>query len=163
MTDIPYTADLCDAHPDAVRVMTPGLMAFTPRTRFHGEAATVRAEDDNSLVKAALSEPGEGRVLVVDNSASIMKALVGGNLAALGAKKGWSGILVCGAVRDCHELEETDIGILALASVPVKTTKQGRGKRDVPVRVCGVTVSPGDMIYADRDGVIVSERPLHEE
>lgn len=162
MTDPIRTADLCDAHPDAVRVLTPGLRAYGGRAIFHGRAATVRAENDNSKVREALEEPGEGRVLVVDNGGKVDRALVGGNLAALGAKTGWSGVLVCGAVRDGHELEQSDIGVMALASVPMKTDKQGRGTREVPVRVCGVTIHPGDWIYADRDGVVVSAQALHE-
>lgn len=163
MTDPVRTADLCDAHAGTVRVFTPGLMAFTARRLFHGQAATVRAENDNTAVKQALGEPGEGRVLVVDNAASLTRAMVGGNLAELGLANGWSAIIVCGAVRDRHEIQDLDIGVLALAAVPMKSIKQGKGKRDVPVRVCGVTIAPGDWIYADLDGVIASARALHEE
>lgn len=162
MTDPIRTADLCDAHPERVRVLTPGLRAYASRTLFHGQAETVRAENDNTKIKDALSEAGNGRVLIVDNAASFARALVGGNLAALGAKNGWSGIIVCGAVRDTHELEAIDIGVLALATVPMKTDKQGKGTRGVPVRVCGVTIHPGDWVYADADGVIAASEPLHE-
>lgn len=161
MTDPIRTADLADAHPEAVRVLAPGLRAYGRRTLFHGQAETVRAENDNTRVKEALSEAGSGRVLIVDNAASLSRALVGGNLAALGEKNGWSGIIVCGAVRDTHELETIDIGVLALATVPIRTEKQGRGTRGVPVRVCGVTIHPGDWVYADADGVIAASEPLH--
>jgi regulator of ribonuclease activity A len=162
MTNTIRTADLCDAHSERVRVLTPGLRAHGGRTLFHGQAETVRAENDNTRVKEALSEAGNGRVLIVDNAASLARALVGGNLAALGAKNGWSGIIVCGAVRDTHELEATDIGVLALATVPMRTDKQGKGTRGVPVRVCGVTIHPGDWVYADPDGVIAASEPLHD-
>lgn len=162
MTDPIRTADLCDTHPDTVRVLAPGLRAYARRRVFHGQAETVRAESDNTKVKEALSEAGNGRVLVVDNAGTLARALVGGNLAALGAKNGWSGIIVCGAVRDTHELETIDIGVMALATVPMKTDKQGRGTRAVPVRVCGVTIHPGDWVYADTDGVIAAAEPLHD-
>lgn len=88
------------------------------------------------------------------------RALVGGNLALAAAKNGWAGIVVHGAVRDAAELARCGIGIKALALVPLRSQKRGEGERDLPVEVAGVWVRPGDWLYADADGVVLSEKPL---
>jgi regulator of ribonuclease activity A len=121
---------------------------------------TLRVYEDNSLVREALSEPGDGRVLVIDGGASLRCALVGGNLAALAQRNQWSGIVVWGAVRDVSELRQCSVGLKALAANPRKAEKAGKGQRDVPVAFGGVTCRPGDWLAADGDGVIVSPRPL---
>lgn len=159
------TCDLCDAHRSdasgAFRVLPPVFLAFGGVAAFHGPVATLRCFEDNALVKAAVNTPGEGRVLVVDGGASLRRALVGGNLAASAARNGWAGIVVDGCVRDVAELNAEAIGIRALALVPMATDKRGEGQGGVPVRVQGVWVRPGDWLYADADGIVVSDRALH--
>ena len=158
------TCDLCDAHKadtsGAFRVLPPCFHSYGGRAAFAGPVSTVKCFEDNSLVKAALDEPGAGRVLVVDGGASLRRALVGGNLAAAAARNGWAGVLVDGCVRDARELAQCDVGIRALALLPLATDKRGEGQRDVPVQVQGVPVRPGDWLYADADGVVVSATPL---
>ncbi len=95
-----YTADLCDAHPNEVQIAEPMLQRFGGNTHFHGEVHTVRVFEDNVIVNEALSEPGKGKVLVVDGSGSIRCALVGGNIAELAAGNGWAGIIINGCVRE---------------------------------------------------------------
>lgn len=102
-----------------------------------------------------------GRVLVVDGAGLLRRALVGGNLAAAAAKNGWAAIVVNGAVRDLAELRAAQVGIRALALMPQRTAKRDEGERDVPVQIQGVWVRPGDWLYADEDGIVVSARPLH--
>jgi regulator of ribonuclease activity A len=154
------TTDLCDAYPDDARAVAPLFRDFGGLAAFSGPIVTVKAYEDNVLVRQALEEPGAGRVLVVDGGGSLRCAMMGGNLAALGARNGWSGVLLHGCVRDQRELRETAIGIKALAAHPVKSGKKGEGSRDVAVTFGGVTFRPGEMLYADEDGVIVSARPL---
>lgn len=154
------TCDLCDAHKDAgdggeFRVLPPVFTSYGGRVRFAGPASTVKCHEDNSLVKAALDEPGRGRVLVVDGGGSLRRALVGGNLAAAAAKNGWAGLVVDGAVRDLAELAACDVGIRALAAMPMPTVKRNEGRRDVPVQVQGVRVAPGEWVVADEDGIVV--------
>lgn len=167
----PATCDLCDAHKndsdDAFRVLPPVFPSYGGLARFGGPVSTVKCFEDNSLVKQALDEPGEvdtpqgrvGRVLVVDGGGSLRRALVGGNLAAAAAKNGWAGVVVDGCVRDAAELAASRVGIRALALMPLPTEKRNEGQRDVPVRIQGVWVRPGDWLYADEDGVVVSDRP----
>jgi regulator of ribonuclease activity A len=158
------TCDLCDAHKNdsdgAFRVLPPVFKDYGKRVRFAGRVTTVKCFEDNSLVKAALDTPGEGRVLVVDGGASLRRALVGGNLGAAGAKNGWAGIVVDGCVRDSAELAACDLGIRGLALMPLPTEKRNEGQRDVAVQVQGVWVRPGDWLYADEDGIVVSATAL---
>lgn len=161
MTDSTFTptCDLCDVHKNdsdgAFRVLPPVFKAFGGRPRFAGPVATVKCFEDNSFVKAALDEPGQGRVLVVDAGASVRRAVVGGNLGAAAARNGWAGVVVDGAVRDVAELAACDVGIRALAAMPMPTEKRNQGQRDVPVVVQGVIVRPGEWLVADEDGIVV--------
>lgn len=158
MTLIP-TCDLCDAHKGdtsgAFRVLPPVFHAYGGRAAFAGPVATVKCHEDNTSVKAAVESPGLGRVLVVDGGGSLRHALVGGNLAAAAARNGWAGLVVDGCVRDVAELAVADIGIRALALMPLPTERRHAGLVDVPVKVQGVTVRPGDWLVADADGMVV--------
>ena len=143
-----------------MHVFTPGLLDFGGVPAFAGPVTTLQVHEDNALVRLSLSEPGAGRVLVIDGGASLRCALVGGNLGKLAERNQWSGIVIWGAVRDVAELRDCQVGVRALAANPRKSEKHGSGVRDVPVVVGGVTVSPGDWLAADADGVVVSVRPL---
>ena len=158
------TCDLCDAHEtDALailQVLPPVFLDLGGVPRFCGPVATLRCFEDNTRIREAVETPGQGRVLVVDGGASVRRALVGGNLAAAAARNGWAGVVVDGAVRDLHELRAVAIGIRALALMPQRSMKRGEGERDVPITVQGVAVRPGDWLYADEDGIVVSVRPL---
>ena len=153
------TCDLCDVHKNdgsgAFRVLPPVFRDFGARRRFAGPVSTVKCFEDNSLVKAALDEPGRHRVLVVDGGGSLRRALVGGNVGAAAARNGWAGVVVYGCVRDASELAVSEVGIRALALVPLPTEKRNAGERDVPVQIDGDWVRPGDWLYADEDGMVV--------
>jgi regulator of ribonuclease activity A len=163
------TCDLCDLHKNdtsgAFRVLPPVFRAYGARVRFGGPVATVKCHEDNTMVKAAVESSGlvdtpqgrVGQVLVVDGGGSLRRALLGGNLAAAAAKNGWAGVVVDGCVRDLAELNACEVGIRALALVPLPTERKGAGQRDVPVQVQGVAVRPGDWLYADEDGIVVLE------
>lgn len=159
------TCDLCDAHKGdgsgQFRVLPPLFHDYGGRARFAGPVATVKCHEDNTLVKAALDSPGEGRVLMVDGGASLRRALVGGNLAAAAVRNGWAGIVVDGCVRDIAELRAAQVGIRALGLMPLPTEKRNEGQRDVPVLVQGVWVRPGDWLYADEDGIVLACQALH--
>lgn len=152
------TPDLCDAMGDAVRVAEPVFRDFGGVRRFAGPAATLRVHEDNALVRRALERPGDGRVLVVDGGGSLRTALVGGNIAALAAANGWSGLVIYGAVRDLGELAAARVGIKALAPSPRRSAKAGAGDEGIEVRIAGVAVRPGNFVWADEDGLIVADR-----
>ncbi|MFW6299981.1 MAG: ribonuclease E activity regulator RraA [Oceanicaulis sp.] len=152
--------DLCDAHAGKLRVLAPIFTSYGGRDAFFGQVETIRTHEDNSRVREAVSEPGEGRVLVVDGGGSLKRSLLGGDLAGKAAKTGWAGVVVNGAVRDAAELEAEDLGVLALALIPMKTEKRGLGERGAALAIAGVAIAPGDWNYADRDGVGAARTPL---
>lgn len=158
------TCDFCDSHKaeagGAFRVLPPVFQSLGGRATFAGPVSTVKCHEDNTQVKAAVESPGEGRVLVVDGGGSLRRALVGGNLAAAAARNGWAGLVVDGCVRDVAELKEAGVGIRALAVMPLPTERRGEGQRDVAVQIQGVSVHPGDWLYADADGIVISATPL---
>ena len=155
-----YTADLCDAHEADVRTTDPVFSIYGERLTFGGRIRTLRVFEDNSLVKEAVSGDGDGAVLVVDGGASTRCALLGGNLAELASNNGWSGLIINGCVRDVHEINACDIGIRALATCPRKSEKHGSGDRDVELQFAGAEFRPGEYVYCDLDGVIVTPGDL---
>ena len=159
------TCDLCDTNEDklidgSLMILPPVFSAFGKRSRFFGPARTLKVFEDNVLVRAALETPGEGSVLVVDGGGSLRCALVGGNLGVLAQNNGWAGIIVNGCVRDSEELNQCNIGIRALATHPRRSVRKGLGEKDLVVDIAGVSVRPGDWIYADADGILISQQPL---
>lgn len=163
----PSTCDLCDRFRDSdhagIRVLPGIFRLYGGRAAFHGPVRTLRCFEDNSLLRERVQTPGDGQVLVVEAGASLRRAVLGGNLAGLAASNGWAGLLVHGAVRDLAELRAADVGIAALGHCPMPTARQSGlpgGSLDLPVQVAGVWVRPGDWLYADEDGVVVSDVAL---
>ena len=161
------TTDLCDQfendiHAGLIHVLPPVFQSFGQVSAFYGQAVTFKVFEDNTLIKKALeNDNGSGQVMVVDGGASMRCALVGGNIAKAGTQNGWAGIVVDGCVRDTGEINELNIGVRALAAMPLRSLKKGAGERDLGVHIQGVRVNPGDWVYADADGVVVSPKPLH--
>jgi regulator of ribonuclease activity A len=166
------TCDLCDAHKNdstgAFRVLPPVFKDFGQVHKFCGPIVTVKCFEDNTLVKAAVDSSGfvdtpQGKVaavLVVDGGASLRRALLGGNLGAAAARNGWAGVVIDGCVRDTAELVTHAVGIRALAAMPLPTEKRSEGQTGLDVQIQGVWVRPGDWLYADEDGIVVSAKPL---
>lgn len=154
------TPDLCDAHPERVRVADPIFRCYGGRDFFGGRIVTVKCFEDNSRVKELVGMPGRGQVLVVDGGGSLRRALLGDQLAQQAASNGWEGILINGCLRDVQIIATLDLGVQALASHPVKTEKRGLGDIDVPVTFAGISFAPGEWLYADANGVVVSAGSL---
>ncbi len=154
------TTDICDEYSARVRIATPMFRDYGGRKLFEGPVTTVKVFEDNSLVRQALEEAGEGRVLVVDGGGSMRCALLGDQLAALGRQNGWSGVVVYGCIRDAADIATIDLGVKALTTHPLKSVKKGVGERDVPVTFAGITIQPGDYLYADEDGIVVADVAL---
>jgi regulator of ribonuclease activity A len=149
------TADLVDEIGESVRSCDLQFRQFGGRTQFAGRITTVRCFQDNALLKSVLSEPGAGRVLVIDGGGSLHTALVGDVIGELGRSNGWAGLIVHGAVRDASTLRSIDIGIKALGTNPRKSTKTGAGERDAVVSFGGVDCAPGESAFSDDDGIVV--------
>jgi regulator of ribonuclease activity A len=155
------TTDLSDAHPEA-QTCEPVFGDFGGRTAFHGPIKTLKVFEDNALVRATLETPGENRVLVVDGGGSTRCALFGGNLGQLAVKNGWAGVVVYGLIRDSIEISQQDFGLKALGTHPRKSEKGLHSAHaDRVVSFAGATFRPGAWLYADSDGIVVSDQPIH--
>ncbi|TNF25154.1 MAG: RraA family protein [Bacteroidetes bacterium] len=154
------TADLCDKHIDRLQVAEPIFLDMGGETVFEGEIHTLKVFEDNTLVRAALEKDGTGKVLVIDGGGSLRCALVGDNLAALAIENNWRGIVVYGCIRDSRQIQEMEIGLKALNVNPTKSVKRNEGQENIDVRFAGVDFKPGSYLYADEDGIVVSEFPL---
>ena len=154
------TCDLCDDNPDDVRVLEPMLSQFGGRECFGGEIVTAKCFEDNSRVKETLATPGHGKVLVVDGGGSLRCALLGDMIGEDAVKNGWEGVIVYGCVRDVDALGTLDLGVQALGAIPLKSNRRGEGQKDIAVTFGGVTFRPGEYVYADNNGVVVSARRL---
>ena len=155
------TTDLADAHPGAVRRVTGAFADFGGRRRFAGRIRTAVTMEDTALVQKDLfSTPGDGAVIVLDGGGSLATALLGDVNAARLAKNGWAGIVIHGAVRDSAALAKVDLGIKALGVTPLRSAKRGIGALNVPVAFGNALFEPGQCIYCDEDGMLVTDEPL---
>ncbi len=159
VTFIP-TADLVDIIGDDVRSCDTQFKNLGGATDFHGRITTVKCFQDNALLKTLLSEDNPGGVLVIDGDASVHTALVGDIIAGLGKDHGWTGVVVNGAIRDSAVIGQMDFGCKALGTNPRKSSKTGAGDRDVVVSFGSVDFIPGHYLYADCDGIVVTENPV---
>ncbi|MGG2091761.1 ribonuclease E activity regulator RraA [Bacillus sp. S13(2024)] len=157
------TTDLYDEYETEVQVCKPLFQSYGKKKQFHGKIETVKVKDDNVLVKQALETLPKGTVLVVDGDGSINCALLGDNLANIARERELAGIIVYGCVRDCIELSKIELGILAIATMPKRSVKEGKGETNIPVSFGGVSWIPGDYVYVDEDGVIVCKKAIHHE
>lgn len=157
------TSELCDLYAEQVDVVEPIFSSFGGVSNFYGKITTVKCFESNGLIAEVLEENGEGRVLVIDGGGAVRRGLIDAELAQLAVDNGWEGIIVYGAVRQIQQLENLDIGIHALAPIPVSADESSAGESDIPVNFGGVTFFPEDYIYADLTGIILSQEPLDLE
>lgn len=155
------TTDLCDEYPGKVRIAEPiGFIDFGNRKNFFGKIQTVKCFENNPLVRKALEQSGDGKVLVVDGGGSMRCALLGDMLAEIAIKNKWNGIIIYGCIRDSAALANLEIGIKALNKIPVKSSKRNEGEENISVCFAGIEFIPGENIYCDEDGIIVSKESL---
>lgn len=157
------TSELCDMYLDSVDVVEPMFANFGGRNSFGGEVTTVKCHEANGLIRDVLARDGNGKVLVIDGGGSLRRALVDLEIAEMAFDNGWEGIIVFGCIRDVDLIDELEIGIQALASIPVLASDNTDGDSDTPVNFGGVTFLPEDHVYADSTGIILSPDPLDIE
>lgn len=154
------TSLLCDMYADMIDVAEPMFVSYGGLNRFYGSVSTIKCFEHNGLIRQAVEEDGSGKVLLIDGGGSIRRALVDAEIAEQAAQNNWEGIIVYGAVRDVDELEEIEIGIQAMASIPVGAADDDSGEIDVAVNFASITFLPEDYVYADSTGIILSPEPL---
>ena len=150
LAEVPVST-LCDAD-KTLPVLDPAIRPLRA-ARLAGPAFTVVATAEFLSVLYAIGEAAPGDVLVVDGGGAPLAAL-GELLANEAARRGLGGIVVDGYVRDRSGLPE--LPIWARGTVPMA------GRNDVvprvggPVVVCGVRATPGDVVLADDDGIVIA-------
>ena len=154
------TTDLCDQFSSELDVCGLAWRDFGGKPRFAGPIATVKCFEDNSRIREAVAEPGEGRVLVVDAGGSMRRAVLGDLLAQQAVDNGWNGLAIYGCIRDSAAIARMPIGVKALGTCPMKTDKRGEGQRDLILHFGDATFRPGEWVYADADGLIVARHSL---
>jgi len=156
------TPDLCDQFADThhLQIAEPIFKTFGGARSFWGRVSTLKTFEDNGLLRQVLEEKVQDRVLVVDGGGSHRCALMGGNLARLACDNGWCGIIVYGCVRDSVEIGQLPIGIRALHTHPMKPHQRGSGDKDCLITFAGVNFRTGAYLYADEDGIVVSDDKL---
>lgn len=158
------TPDLSDQYQDNksvdIRILDSVFHNYGGRSEFFGQVITIKCFEDNSIIKQLVGTPGEGRVIVMDGGGSLRRAILGDMIAGKAADNGWAGVIINGCVRDVEEVASIDLGVKALNTHPMKTQKRGLGDRDVDVTFAGQTISPGDWVYADNNGIVVANSEL---
>jgi regulator of ribonuclease activity A len=155
------TADICDQFLEQLQVCKITFNSYGGKKEFSGPIATVEVFEDNVLVREALETVPKGSVLVVDGKGSRNCALLGDRLAHIACDRQLSGVIINGCIRDSAEIAAMPLGVMAIGTCPVKSKKEGKGNRDVALEFGGVRWVPGAYAYADCDGIVVSETPLH--
>lgn len=158
------TSDLCDRFPGQVDVCTTAFHSYGNKKAFTGKISTVKIfSNDNQIFMEAIEEVSPGTVLVLDGAHLAPCAWMGDRKAGIAASRGIAGIIINGLVRDIEGLAHLDIGVLALGSHPLSSRfvkKEQRGVRDVILDFGNVDWVPGHYVYADQDGVVISEKKL---
>jgi len=157
------TSELCDIYADLIDVVEPIFSNYGGRSSFGGKVVTVKCFEANGLISQIVATEGEGKVLVIDGGGSTRRALIDFTIANTATKNGWEGIICYGSVRDVDALEELEIGIQTLVSIPVGAPDSEVGESDLAINFAGVTFLPDDHIYADNTGIILSPEPLDIE
>ena len=154
------TSELCNIYADLVDVLEPMLSNYGGRSSFGGTVVTIKCFETNGTIAHTVEQDGSGKVLVIDGGGSTRRALIDGYIAQTAARNNWEGIICYGSVRDVDVLEDIDIGIQAMVSIPVGATDTDSGEVDLAINFAGVTILPDDHIYADNTGIILSPDPL---
>ncbi len=155
------TADLCDKYSDNLLIADPiGFKDYGRNKNFSGRIHTVKCFENNHFVRAALEQNGEGKVLVVDGGGSLRCALLGDMLGELAVKNNWNGVIVYGCIRDSAAMAKLPLGVKALNTHPLKSVKKNEGEENITIHFAGIDFNPGHFVYADADGIVVSEKAL---
>ncbi|HLF49319.1 MAG TPA: RraA family protein [Methylomirabilota bacterium] len=137
-------------------IMRIGINPLWPGIpRIAGPAFTVRtARHDNLMLHAAiyLAEPGD--VIVVAAGDAEM-AVAGGNVCAVAQRRGVVGFVIDGVIRDVAESRANAFPVFARGVSPIPGGKDGPGEINAPITCGGVRVTPGDVLVADEEGIVV--------
>jgi len=142
----------------SIRCLTPG------RSQLIGPACTVKVfPGDNLMVHKSLDVARPGDVVVIDAGSSPMNAVLGDIISTKARHREIAGFVVDGLVRDLAGIGELDLPVFARGTTPVGPLHRGPGEINYPIACGGVVTNPGDVVVADRDGIVIVPRNIAEE
>ena len=161
---------ICDALP-SVRLMDSDIHSFntSPQTKIVGRAYTVNSAQDSLSTMQALDDLpdfilelgcSDDRVpiLLVIASCGTKLAVAGGMCADVAKTKGFGGIITDGNCRDVSEIRATNLPFFAKGQCAKSGSKNKIGSIKKPINCGSVEVNPGELIFADEDGIIVMNK-----
>lgn len=135
------------------------ISPLSPTMRFAGPALTVEVRPgDNLMIHAAMAIAKPGDVILVDGKGDLSSALMGEIMSQQCVALGIAAVVIDGAVRDSEAICELGFPMFAAGLNPNGPTKSVSGRLNHPISIGGVSVSPGDLVVGDADGVTVIER-----
>lgn len=130
------------------------IVAAAPRAV--GVAVTCRCgPDDNLAAFGAIAIARPGDVIVCAAEGFTGSGMAGDLMMGMARNAGCAGFVTDGMVRDLAGLEAVGLPVFARGLTPSSCVRNGPGTVGLPVVVGGVPVEAGDVIVADRDGVVV--------
>ncbi|MGH8436266.1 MAG: ribonuclease E activity regulator RraA [Pseudomonas sp.] len=153
-------ADISDANVESTKVCNLQFRSFGLKHRFHGRCYPLLVDEDHRPIDDMVSQPGEGRVLVVDGGASLRIGVIGDRLARIAVANGWAGVVVNGAIRDSVAVNQLDIGIKALGVTSLRSATAGPSIKGEAVTFGGVHFHSQLWVYCDEDSVLTGPAGL---
>ena len=151
------TPDICDEYPELVQVAQPIFHAYGGLKRVEAQVVTLKIDKDNTALRELLLQPGEGRLIVVDVSASVC-AVIGDMMAENAVQNGWKGVWVHGYVRDSGLMQTMPLGVWSLGTYPRRCGETNPAQKDITLNFADIEITTGDWFYADEDGLLVSKQ-----
>ncbi|MER6418787.1 4-carboxy-4-hydroxy-2-oxoadipate aldolase/oxaloacetate decarboxylase [Streptomyces sp. NPDC001137] len=145
-------------------LLGPEIRPIQQGVRVAGTAVTVIGwPGDNLMIHAAVEQCGEGDILVVTTTSPCTDGLFGELFATALKRRGVRGVVLSTGIRDTQELREMGFAAWSRAVSSQGTVKATGGSVNVPIAIDGQVISPGDVILADDDGVVVIPRERARE
>ncbi len=152
--DLPTTC-ISDAL-NGMNNLDPSIKPLQDSYKVAGRAFTVKIPaGDNTMVLKAIKEASPGDVLVVDAKGESYRAVAGDFVVSLAQKLGIAGIIVDGVIRDLIGVRSLNFPVFSKGTTVAASFKNGAGEINVPISCGGVSITPGDIIVGDADGVVV--------
>jgi regulator of RNase E activity RraA len=132
---------------------------YQPMPKVCGPAITVKARPgDNLMAMKAIEAAQPGDVIVISSDGEANLSVWGGIMSSMAVRKGIAAVVTDGVVRDLVQTREVGFRVWATGCTPAAPTKDGPGQLNTPITCGNVLVFPGDLVFADEDGVVVIRR-----